>query len=220
MRRRLRTALIGAGGHARVILSILRTDSSVEVVGVVAPSQGIPGLPLLGDDDQLPGLRSHGVEAVFVAVGDNARRLLLFKRARALGFEMVNVVHRAATLDPSVLRGWGVAVMAGAVVNCDAAIGDAAIINTSASVDHDCRIGDGSHIGPGVHLSGYVTVGISALVGIGATVGRGVPIVIGDGAVVGAGAVAVYDVAPHTTVAGAPATPLRQSLRVRGGFGA
>lgn len=220
MKRPLRTALVGAGGHARVVLSILRADPRVEVVGVVAPTRGILGLPLLGDDDDLAGLRAHGVEAIFVGVGDNARRLRLFEQARALGFEMVNAVNRVALLDPSVRLGRGVAVMAGAVVNCDTAIGDAAIINTSASVDHDCRIGDGSHIAPGVHLSGYVTVGIGALIGIGATVGRGVRIGIGDGAVVGAGAVALRDVPARTTVAGVPATPLRQSVRVHGGLGA
>ncbi len=48
----VRTVLVGAGGHARVVLSILRADPQITVVGVAAPSLGsVRGLPLLGDGD-------------------------------------------------------------------------------------------------------------------------------------------------------------------------
>lgn len=215
--RPLRTVLVGAGGHARVVLSILRADPQVTVVGVVAPSLGsIRGLPLLGDDDDLASLPGQGIEAAFVAVGDNGRRMDLFGRCLNLGFEMLNALHPAAVIDLSVHLGRGVVVMPGAVINCDTVIGDAAIINTSASVDHDCVIGPGSHVGPGAHLSGYVVVGAGVLVGIGSAVGLGEPITIGDGAVIGAGAAAIRNVPGGVTVVGVPAEPLGRSLHLRG----
>jgi len=215
--RPLRTVLVGAGGHARVVLSILRADPQLTVVGVVAPSLGlVRGLPLLGDDDDLASLPGQGIEAVFVAIGDNGRRMDLFGRCLSLGFEMLNALHPAAVIDLSVHLGRGVAVMPGAVINCDTVIGDAAIVNTRASVDHDCVIGPGSHVGPGANLSGYVVVGAGVLVGIGATVGLGEPITIGDGAVIGAGAAAIRNVPSGATVVGVPAEPLRRPLRLRG----
>lgn len=215
--RPLRTVVVGAGGHARVVLSILRTHPQVTVIGVVAPSLGsIRGLPLLGGDEDLASLPGQGIEAAFVAVGDNGRRMELFGRCLSLGFELVNAIHPAAVIDRTVRLGRGVAIMPGAVINCDAVIGDAAIVNTSASVDHDCVIGPGSHVAPGAHLSGYVALGAGVLVGIGASVGLGAPIAIGDGAVIGAGAAALRDVPAGVTVAGLPAEQLERRLRVQG----
>jgi perosamine synthetase len=208
----VRTVLIGAGGHARVVLSILRDNSNLVVAGFVAPpgSSGLGDLVRLGDDDDLASLRQVGIEAAFVAVGDNRRRWELFNRARQLGFEMVNAVHPSTSIDRSVRMGSGIAIMAGAVVNCDSVIGDAAIVNTCASVDHDCEIGEASHLAPGAHLSGYVKIGARSLVGVGAAVGRGLPITIGEDAVVGTGAAAVKDIPAGSTVVGVPARELKQ----------
>lgn len=197
--------LIGNGGHAKVILGILRLNGA-RIVGVVGPagSGGIGGWPLLGEDDDLPELRGRASGA-FVAVGDNDRRERLFDLVENLGFEFVNAIHPAAVIDGSVRVGRGVAIVAGAVVNADTEIGDNVIVNTAATIDHDCWIGRGAHVGPGSHLSGYVRVGPRALIGIGATVGRGRGLTVGEGAVVGAGSVVIEDVADGAVVWGVPA---------------
>jgi UDP-perosamine 4-acetyltransferase len=197
--------LIGNGGHAKVVLGIL-TLNGITIAGVVGPGNDavIEGVPRLGDDDDLPTLRSHADRA-FIAVGDNSRREQLFAIAEDLGFELVNAVHRAAVIDPTVRLGRGIAVMAGAIVNPDTVVGDNVVINTGATVDHDCSIDRGAHIGPGSHLSGYVQVGARALIGIGATIGRGRPIKVGEEAVVGAGSVVIEDVAEGAVVWGVPA---------------
>jgi UDP-perosamine 4-acetyltransferase len=199
--------VIGAGGHARVCLDLLLQDDDLDVVGCLGDAgTGQLQRPVVGTDDDLPGLRAQGVGHAFVAVGSNAARARLTRQATDLGFVLVSAVSPAATVAATARLGAGVAVMAGAVVNPYAEVGDGAVLNTGATVDHDCRVGAFAHVAPGVHLAGDCTVGEGALVGVGAVARPGTS--VGDWAVVGAGAVLVADVPARTTVVGNPARVL------------
>lgn len=201
--------IVGAGGHAKVIVELIRAEGRYHPVGCTdsgAAAGGVLGLPWLGTDEALPALRAQGVRHAFVALGGNALRLKVARAVEALGFELVNALSPRAVLSPSARIGRGVAVMAGAVVNAEASVGDLAIINTNASVDHDCVIGEAAHVAPGCALAGNVRVGALAFLGAGTAVIPG--ITIGEGATVGAGAAVVRDVAAKTVAVGVPARPL------------
>lgn len=201
--------LLGAGGHAKVIIEAIRAAGFGEIVGLVDPSPPGPvvlGLPVLGGDDVLPRLREEGMEAVVLALGGNALRQKMGERMRQLGFRLPVVVHPSALVSPSASLGDGAVIMARAVVGTEASVGDFAIINTSASIDHDNVIGDAAHVAPGCALAGNVRVGARALVGVGSAVRPGVQ--IGEDAVVGAGSSVVSDIAARAVVGGAPARSL------------
>ena len=59
-----RIAIIGAGGHARVIASLIevaaQAGQSVELAGFVAPAEGNHDGLLLGQDADLPSLFADG----------------------------------------------------------------------------------------------------------------------------------------------------------------
>ena len=202
--------VIGAGGHAKVCIEILRESGQDVAVCVGGP--GDPdtcvGVAVLAGDAHLERLRKEGCDTAFVAVGDNGLRRRLAAEAQKLGFALATAISPQAVISPSARIAPGAAVMAGAVINAEASVGPLAIINTRASIDHDCRIGEGAHVAPGCALSGGVMVGDGALLGVGASVGPGA--VIGAEATVGAGAVVVRDVSPGETVAGNPAKPIRR----------
>ena len=205
----MRIVIVGAGGHAKVVLESLAASGVYEIVGLTDSDQSkwgtlLGGYPVLGGDDVLPTLRSEGVNGTIIALGDNRLRARLFERAIALGFKMVNAIHPHSWISPSARIGDGVAVMAGAVINANAHIGDNVIINTGATVDHDCCIGNHVHIAPGCHLGGNVQVGTGTLVGIGASI---IPNQrIGQWSIVGAGAVVVRDLPDNCIATGVPAT--------------
>ncbi|MGQ9498493.1 MAG: acetyltransferase [Desulfotomaculales bacterium] len=200
------TVVIGAGGHAKVVLATLQEagftvdamldDDPAKANGVVC------GVPVTGGTDTLKKLA--GVRAL-VAVGDNGRRRELVARCEGL-CAWISVVHPRAYVHNSVRIGRGTVVFAGARIQPDTVLGEHVIVNTGATVDHDCRIGDFVHIAPGVHLAGGVLVEEGALLGIGSVVLPGLR--IGAWAVVGAGAAVVENVPPFTTVVGVPARPL------------
>ncbi|MGH9437338.1 MAG: acetyltransferase [Terriglobia bacterium] len=198
--------LLGAAGHAKVIIEIFQETRAFEVVGCLSPQSAnaaICGIPILGDDRELDRLLAKGVRRAFVAVGENRRRAALCKRVQEIGFELVNAISSHATVSPSVRLGQGIAVMPGAVLNAETIVSDGSIINTGATVDHDCFIGAYSHIAPGSNLAGSVRVGSGAFLGTGSRV---IPnIRIGEWSTVGAGAVVIADVPPRVTAVGVPA---------------
>jgi sugar O-acyltransferase (sialic acid O-acetyltransferase NeuD family) len=207
--------VLGAGGHARVILDILLSaHPPVPCALLEADSSrwgsAMMGVPILGGDDLLPALAQKGVRHFVVgaaSVGNSRLRSRLFEYAAALGLEPLPVIHARAALSSWARIGPGVQLFAHSVVNPGAVLGVNIVVNTGAIVEHDCQIEDHAQIATGARLCGAVRVGKGAYIGAGAVVRQG--IAIGQAACVGAGSVVVRDVAPETTVAGVPAALLK-----------
>ncbi|WP_282941179.1 acetyltransferase [Paenibacillus sp. RC67] len=204
-----RVILIGAGGHAKVIIDILKKDPSVDIVGCTDKNSGtdILGIPILGDDSILAELYDQGVHHAFVAIGDNRLRSLLARKVTEIGYELVNAVSPYAYVADSAALGIGIAIMAGAVIHADARVGDNTVINTQASIDHECVIGDYCHIAPGSTLSGNVSLGSGAFLGTGTKVIDGIR--IGAWTILGAGSVVVKDIPDSCLAMGVPARVVR-----------
>jgi sugar O-acyltransferase (sialic acid O-acetyltransferase NeuD family) len=202
---------VGAGGHAKVVIEILRKIGGFELIGLLDQrpelwGTKVLGVEVLGDDRQLPELIQRGVRHAFLGLGgssDTAPRAALYERVRGLGFELVRAIHPHTSISESAVIGDGPTIMAGAIINADARLGDNVIVNTGAIVEHDCHIGDHVHIATGACLSGTVSVGCGTHIGLGARVRQ--TISIGQNSVVGAGAVVVSDVPDNVVVVGVPA---------------
>jgi len=203
--------LIGAAGHAKVVIELFRAAHSYEPVGLVvqeASTGSVLGVPIVGTDSDLSRLRKTGLSHAFVAIGNNERRLAMGRSLERLGFEIVNAISPMAAVSPSARLGRGIAIMAGASVNADAQIDDFVIINTGASIDHDCRVGEGSHVAPGCAIAGNVMIGRLAFIGIGSSAIPGIN--IGDRATIGAGACVVRNIPSDATARGVPARVVRR----------
>lgn len=176
--------VLGAGGHGRVVLDILRR-AGTPAAGVFDDAREAPleGTPLLGPLATALGLRGGAI----AAFGAPALRRYWSDAAEAAGLALIRALHPAAIIAQSATVGAGSTVCAGAVIGPGARVGRHAIINTLASVDHDCAVGDNAHIAPGARLCGHVVVGADALVGAGAILLPGA--VVAPGAVVPAGSV-------------------------------
>lgn len=201
--------IIGAGGHGRVVADTAQVIGAWEAVCFLddkyAGEQGVSLWPIVGAS----GVWSeYGKDefAIFVALGDNKKRLLLFQEIRNAGYSQPSLIHPAATVSPRSLIGEGCILSAGVVVNVGASVADAVIINTGATIDHDCQIGKAVHISPGANLAGGVCVGEASWVGIGACVKQNIS--IGKHVIIGAGAAVVADIIAGQTVVGVPASPI------------
>ncbi len=198
--------IIGAGGHGKVIADAAACTGHWQEI--VFADKRFPELsqaghwPVITDGNDLDKLDKEQCDYI-VAIGDNKIRYKLQNELQAKGFKLVNVIHPTAEISDYAKLGLGIAIMANAVINVDARIGDACIINTAATVDHDCVIGDGVHISPGAHLAGEVQVGKCSWIGIGSTVNQ--LLVIGENVMLGAGSVAIENIPDGKTAIGVPA---------------
>ncbi|HHQ4611452.1 TPA: acetyltransferase [Aeromonas veronii] len=195
--------VLGAGGHASVLVDMLRSQGVVPIA-LVAPAAGTPraalaDIPLWHDEEILT---HHPDELVLVngigSLPGNPLRATMFARYRALGYRFASVVSAQAMVSAYAVLEEGAQVMAGAIIQAGTQIGANSIINTGTIVDHDCWIGGNNHIAPGAVLSGGVSTGDAVHIGTGAMLIQNIK--IGSHTVVGAGATVSKDLAPNKTL--------------------
>jgi sugar O-acyltransferase (sialic acid O-acetyltransferase NeuD family) len=166
--------IVGAGGHGQVVADIFLQSNNAEyqISGFIDDNVSLHGsdvfgFSILGKISDIAGI-SH--DEIIIAVGDNAKRSILYHQMSDSGEVFANAVHPWTQIARQVTPGKGCMICAGSIVNPGTRIGSNVILNTGCSVDHHNVIGDHCHIAPGVHLGGDVSTGQGVLVGIGATI--------------------------------------------------
>ena len=197
--------LFGGGGHAKMLVDLLRQQTSFNLVGIVddaiPPGETVMGVPVLGDSSCLEDLLSQGIVLSANGLGSTKNlesRIRVSERLRELGFILPAIVHPRSIVEPSTQLEDGAQILAGAYVGSEAVIEHDCVINTGAIVSHHCQIGPYSTISPGTLLAAEVKVGMRCLVGMGVKVNTGVR--IGDGCQIGNGAIIHFDVPERTIV--------------------
>jgi UDP-perosamine 4-acetyltransferase len=209
----MKVIIIGAGGHARVVLDILRYNPKIKVFCFINkfikyPNEKIDGIPIYGNISVLPKFIKKGIKNFIVAVGDNKVRASYFKQLIKLGMTPINAIHPTAIIAKNAKIGKGVVIAAGSIICPEAKIGNNVIINTGTIVEHHDVIEDHVHMAPGIRSSGDVTVGNGSFLGVGTTIIQ--KIKIGRNVVVGAGSVIIRDVPDNTVVVGVPTRVIKK----------
>lgn len=167
--------LIGAGGHAKVLLEVLRLCQK-DVIGIIdvnlEKGSNHFGLNVIGNDEEIKNF-SPGDVSLVNGLGSLPKQTARWKIAEEYnkkGFIFEKVIHPTAIIANDTHLEEGVQIMAGSILQPGISIGAHSIINTHASIDHDCNIGQNVHIAPGVTLSGHVKIGNNSHVGTGANI--------------------------------------------------
>ncbi len=202
--------VVGGGEHARVVIDAARSRPGAwNVVGFADPKPCEETarrlrVQWLGSDEDV--LARYG-NAWFIigvgAIGVSETRPAVAARYDRAGVRWATVVHSAAWVSESAQLGRGAVVLAGAVVNSGARIGDHCVVNTGAIIEHDVILGAFSQAGPGAAIGGGARVGERCYLGLGCRVRDHV--CIGSGSIVGMGAVVVSSVAEGSVMVGIPA---------------
>ena len=207
-----RIVVIGGGGHAKVLVSVLK-KTGVQIAGYTDPQDrgAILGVSHLGDDDILPEfIRANGSCQAAVGLGKtdlSSARMRLWKAVRSLGVDFPVIISPQSVINEEVELAAGTVVFDGAVVNSGTVTGHLCILNTNSTVEHDCRLGDNVHVAPSAILSGGVTIGDNCMIGAGATVVQGVTICAE--CLIGAGSTVIADITSPGIYVGNPARRAR-----------
>lgn len=175
MNKKKRIAIIGAGGHGKVVGEIALLNQYDVIHFFDDNVNHIQNFPftIIGN---LKFLKKHKIDYdfAFVAIGDNKKRHDLTVWLTENNIKITSLKHPKSIISKfSFLEGKGICIMANAVVNAGTSIKDGVIINTSASVDHDCLIEDFAHISPNCTLSGSIKIGKFTHLGSGTSVHPG-----------------------------------------------
>ena len=201
----MKTFLIGASGHAKVVIEILE-NNNIEIAGLFDKNAEIKQLfdyKCFVEIDE----NKIGQSKFIVAIGNNLIRKNIVKSNKDLTYDIAidpsaNISKRAKIKEGSV-------VMKGVSINSSVKIGAHCIINTNSSIDHDCILEDYVHISPNSALAGNVKVGEGTHIGTGVNI---IPnLNIGKWCIIGAGAVIINDVPDYSVVVGNPGKIIKQN---------
>ena len=205
--------IIGAGGHCRVVLSILAEEASRSVIGAIdinlprieddVSVELVMGCPVLSLET-LNSFSQPGNIDVFLAIGDIKLRLAWWEKLGDAGFSMPNLFSRHAIIDPTVKMGNANILCAKVFIGPEACLGNNNLINTGAILEHESSIGDHCHIAPGSLVAGRSHVSDNCFVGAGSVIIDGIS--LAHTTTLGAGSVLVENITnSHGIYVGVPA---------------
>lgn len=169
--------LLGGGGHAAALIDLIRELRVWRIAGIYDSNQplgsDVCGIPVLGDDRELPRAHELGVRLCVNGVGGVRRRgdrRAAWQKIVDAGMGLPILVHPRASIDQSAVLAQGVQVFAQATIGARAVVDEDAIVNSGAVLSHDAKLGAHSHLSPGALVAGGAEIGSDALIGMAATV--------------------------------------------------
>jgi sugar O-acyltransferase (sialic acid O-acetyltransferase NeuD family) len=185
--------LIGAGGHASVILEILKQRGIfvscvlADVVKcelprgcTVRPSSDLEAVISSSDGLSL-------VNAIGLASLKAGNRFKIFSEIKSGKVSWPKILSKYSIISEHVELDFGVQVFPGAIINPGVSIGAHVILNTGCSVEHDVIIDSFTHVAPRAVVCGGARIGKRCLLGAGSVILPGA--IVEDDSVVPAGSV-------------------------------
>lgn len=161
--------IIGAGGHARVVVDAILSNSNIEIMGFLDDGDidDILGVSKLGKILDIEKFREYKFH---IAIGNNDLRKGLSEKIRVEN--LITIVHPKAYLSKDLKVGNGCYIGANVVINSKGQLGNSVIVNTGSIVEHDCILENYSHLSYGVLLGSGVTVKEEVYVEMGEVIKR------------------------------------------------
>ena len=208
-----RIAIVGSGGFAREILTLINDiniqSKKYDVVGFVGPdkNQSIHGFPVIGTDEEINNTTEP--ISLVLAVGEpNLKEKIKSKYTNPL-VNFPTLIHPSVIIGDSefVRIGRGCIICAGCILTTDITLHDFVTLNLQCTIGHDTIINDYASFMPSVNISGEVIAGKGVYVGTGAKIIN--QLEIGENTIVGAGAVVAKSLPANCTAVGVPAKPIK-----------
>lgn len=168
--------IIGAGGHARVVISILRKSGEYRILGVIDhrdnlnQSEKIMGVPVLGGVVYLDQVKFDSEINFFLAIGSNQERADWYYKIKGLEICMPNLISSDAIIDAEAQIGCANIICARAFIGPEAVLGDNNLVNTGAIVEHEAQLGNHCHVAPGSVMAGRSEISDFCFLGAGAII--------------------------------------------------
>lgn len=165
----MRLLLYGSRSFSRTVHE-LALDCGHEVAGSI--DDFYVGPTILGTLESVATSHPPQEFGLVMAVGysDLRGRWGAWTKAKSLGYEAPSLIHPRAYVARSAVLQPGTMVMAGAIVDVRAVVGELSVLWPGVCVNHDVVIGSNCFVAPNATICGNASVGRSSFVGAGAAV--------------------------------------------------
>lgn len=200
-------AIIGAGGHTRSALNILKSNYKDYIFEIYDDSYVGDRNELICKVKVVGKIKNIAPDnKVFLSIGDNGIRQKFFAKYKD-NLITDNLLHKSAIVEENVSLGQANQILAKVYINSGAKIGDNNIINTGAIIEHEAQIGSHNHISVGTKVCGRATIGNHCMIGAGAIIIDKISVC--NNVIIGAGAVVVNNISESGTYIGIPAKRIK-----------
>ena len=170
--------LIGAGGHAKSCLEIIRQNKNFKIIGFIDNKKikKFENLKILGSDKILKDIKKTYAFITIGQIKNFSTRWRIYKKLKRLKFKIPRFISKNSFVSKKNFIGIGTIVLQNAVLNRDTHIGENCIINSKALIEHGVKIENNTHISTGAMINGDVQIGSNTFIGSGAIIKEGVRI--------------------------------------------
>jgi sugar O-acyltransferase (sialic acid O-acetyltransferase NeuD family) len=153
--------IVGAGGHAKVVLDTILKIGDYEVIGfaddhLFTGMEVSDGYHVIASTNSLHNF-ADCIDFFIVAIGDTKVRSFLYQTLKN-SYGPATIIRPDATIAKSVEIGPGTVILAQSVVNAHVVIGENCLINSLCLIDHGSVIGEHSHIAQGTIIGSDVQI--------------------------------------------------------------
>lgn len=206
--------IIGASGHAKVIIDIIENNNEYNIVGLIdsykPKGYELYNYKVLGKEKDIKKLQTiYNFNTGIIAIGDNWTRKMMYNKIikKNPEFGFARAVHHRSIIGKNVEIGEGTVIMAGAIVNSDAKIGNFCILNTKASLGHDAIMSNYSSLAPNSTIGGNTKIGTCTAICLSSSIIQ--DITIGNYSIIGSGSLILTNVPDLNLYYGTPAKFIR-----------
>ncbi len=206
--------IIGASGHAKVVIDIIERENKYTIIGLIdsfiTKDNHVFQYKILGTETDIPKLIDEfKIGAAIIAIGNNLIRKKMYESIKKIipKLKFINAIHPNAIIGKNVTIERGSVIMPGAIINCDSVIGEFCIINTKASLGHEGQMKEYSSLAPNVTTGGNVKIGKCTAICLGANIKQNIN--IGEYSIVGAGSLVLQNVDNYKLVYGVPSKTIK-----------
>lgn len=191
-------AIIGAGGHCKVIIDLIESLKNYKIIGIYDDHKqnNFCGYNILGKITDI----NINIENYIIAIGNEKIRFKIYEQFKNLNW--CTLIHPSAIISKNVIIDIGTVICAGSILQTQVKIGKHCIINTGCSIDHETIIGDFTNICPKATICGQVYIGNLCFIGANSVIIQNIK--IGNNNIIGAGSVIIRNISNDLKIVGNP----------------